>query len=76
MEAGAIDSRRRLGGLDMINAGMVEQELQQSRAIRIAAEAACCDVEEILEDIERSRPFWQRLVQSHVVETVPLPLAA
>ena len=52
----------------MINAGMVEQELQQARAIRVAAEAACCDVEEMLEDIERSRPFWQRLAPIQLAE--------
>jgi hypothetical protein len=52
--------------------------LQQARTVRLAAEAACCDIEDMLWDIERSRCLWQRLAQSIAMEEEQtlLPLAA
>jgi hypothetical protein len=62
----------------MIDASMVVQELRQARAVRMAAEEACCDIEEMLWDIERSRHLWRRLVRTNAAaeERVQLPLAA
>ena len=62
----------------MIDASMIANELQHARSVRLAAEPACCDVEEMLWDIERSRQLWQRLAQSVAIERerALLPLAA
>jgi hypothetical protein len=62
----------------MIDATTVTNELQQARMARIAAEAACCDIEEMLWDMQRSRRLWHRLPQTDaaVEAGAALPLAA
>ncbi len=45
----------------MIDAMTVAHELEQARACRMAAEAACSDVEELLGEMQRSPAIWQRL---------------
>ena len=45
----------------MIDAMTVAHELEQARSIRLAAEAACCDVEELLDEMQRGPTIWQRL---------------
>jgi hypothetical protein len=60
----------------------LEFELAQARAARREAEDACCDVEELLWEVERT---WRRLAQVEAPEPLalaldeslaPLPLAA
>lgn len=61
----------------MIDVFMVAEELQQARAVRLAAEEACCDIEKMIEDIARSRLYWQNLVPTILAdEQKALPLAA
>jgi hypothetical protein len=45
----------------MIDAMTVAHELEHARTIRLAAEAACSDVEELLDEMQRSPAVWQRL---------------
>jgi len=45
----------------MIDAMTVAHELEQARSIRLAAEAAYCDVEELLDEMQRGPTIWQRL---------------
>lgn len=72
----------------MIDAMTVAHELEQARACRMAAEAACSDVEELLGEMQRSPMIWQRLTMAEgcdelrlIVETpmvaaaVPQPMA-
>jgi len=66
----------------MIDAMTVAHELQQARTIRLAAEAACSDVEELLGEMQRGPAVWQRLALTEggdelrlVVETQPVPPA-
>jgi hypothetical protein len=63
----------------------LEFELAQARAARREAEDACCDVEELLWEVERGPRTWRRLAQVEAPEPLalaldeslaPLPLAA
>lgn len=45
----------------MIDAMTVARELEQARSTRLAAEAACNDVEELLGEMQRGPAIWQRL---------------
>ena len=45
----------------MIDAMTVAHELEHARAIRMAAEAACSDVEELLGEMQRGPAIWHRL---------------
>jgi hypothetical protein len=65
----------------MIDAMMVAHELEQARSIRLAAEAACSDVEELLGEMQRGPAVWQRLALTEgadelrlVVEAPPTPV--
>jgi hypothetical protein len=45
----------------MVDLHAVEIELQNARKVRIRAELACCDIEELTEEIRRSHhAFMQR----------------
>lgn len=64
----------------MIDAMTVAHELQQARTIRLAAEAACSDVEELLGEMQRGPAVWQRLSLTEggdelrlIVEAPPVP---
>ncbi|MEJ2623445.1 MAG: hypothetical protein P8Z80_02560 [Pseudolabrys sp.] len=64
----------------MIDAMTVAHELQQARTIRLAAEAACSDVEELLGEMQRGPAVWQRLALTEggdelqlIVEAPPAP---
>ena len=66
----------------MIDAMTVAHELQQARTIRLAAEAACSDVEELLGEMQRGPAVWQRLALTEggdelrlIVEAPPVPPA-
>jgi hypothetical protein len=45
----------------MIDAMTVTHELEHARACRLAAEAACCDLEELLWEMQRGTAIWRRL---------------
>jgi hypothetical protein len=45
----------------MIDAMTVTHELEHARAIRLAAEAAYSDVEELLDEMQRGPAVWRRL---------------
>jgi hypothetical protein len=72
----------------MIDTTALRLEVAQARAARLQAEDACCDVEELLWDVERGPRTWRRLAQVDAPEPVeltqvadtseppPLPLAA
>ena len=44
----------------MVDAKAVEIELNNARAARINAELACCDVEELAEEIRQTNPAFIR----------------
>jgi hypothetical protein len=46
----------------MVDLKAVEIELHNARQARINAELACCDVEELAEDIRRSHLAFMRLI--------------
>jgi hypothetical protein len=46
----------------MVDFQTVEIELQNARRARINAELACCDVEELAEEIRQSRDAFMRLI--------------
>jgi hypothetical protein len=48
----------------MIDFKAVELELSNARRARIAAELACCDVEEFAESIRQSQAIWMRKVSA------------
>jgi hypothetical protein len=48
---------------EMIDLKAVEAELHRARAARIQAELACCDVEELAEEIRRAHLAFLRLTQ-------------
>lgn len=64
----------------MIDAMTVAQELEQARSIRLAAEAACSDVEELLGEMQQGPTVWQRLTMAEGADDelrliVELPMA-
>jgi hypothetical protein len=46
----------------MVDLQTVEMELQNARQARINAELACCDVEELAEEIRQSHDAFMRLL--------------
>jgi hypothetical protein len=46
----------------MVDLQTVEIELQNARQARINAELACCDVEELAEEIRQSHHAFMRLI--------------
>jgi hypothetical protein len=46
----------------MIDLQTVETELQNARRARINAELACCDIEELAEEIRQSHRAFMRLI--------------
>ena len=46
----------------MIDFQTVETELQNARQARINAELACCDIEELAEEIRQSHRAFMRLI--------------
>ncbi len=56
----------------MIDAVTVAHELQQARAIRLAAEAAVSDVEELLGEMQRGATVWRRLALTEGAEELRL----
>ena len=49
-------------GDSMVDLQTVEIELQNARQARINAELACCDVEELAEEIRQSHHAFMRLI--------------
>ena len=60
----------------MIDAMTVAQELEQARSIRLAAEAACSDVEELLWEMQRGPAIWQRLALTEGADELRLIVEA
>jgi len=61
----------------MVESKALANELQQARAARIEAEAAWCDVEELLWEVQHGLRYWRRLAQVDAgVVTDPPRLAA
>ena len=60
----------------MIDTAELKFELAKARAAREHAEDACCDVEELLWQVERGPRTWRRLAQVEVPEPVELTRAA
>jgi len=61
----------------MIDTKALRFEVAHARAARQEAEEACCDVEELLWEVERGPRAWRRLAQVDAGELgAPLPLAA
>ena len=60
----------------MIDTVMFAQELEQARAIRLAAEAACHDVEELLGEMQRGPTIWQRLTMAEGADELHLVVEA
>lgn len=48
----------------MIDFEAVEIELHNARQARIDAELACCDIEELAEEIRQSHPAFMRLMMA------------
>jgi hypothetical protein len=46
----------------MVDLQTVEMELQSARQARINAELACCDIEELAEEIRQSHGAFMRLL--------------
>jgi hypothetical protein len=46
----------------MVDLQTIEIELQNARQARIKAEMACCDIEELAEEIRQSRHAFMRLI--------------
>ena len=49
-------------GSTMVDNQAVEVELQNARQARINAELACCDIEELTEEIRQSHHAFMRLI--------------
>jgi hypothetical protein len=47
----------------MIDSKAVASELEQARTARLAAEAAWCDCEELLWEVQHGPRYWRRLAQ-------------
>jgi hypothetical protein len=45
----------------MIDSKALAEKLQQARAARLEAEDACCDVEELLWEVQHGPRYWRRL---------------
>ncbi|RAI45048.1 hypothetical protein [Rhodoplanes roseus] len=45
----------------MIDAGALQQELQQARKARLEAHASACDIETLLDTVRGSHRAWYRL---------------
>jgi hypothetical protein len=60
----------------MIDAMTVAQELAHARSIRLAAEAACSDVEELLGEMQRGSAVWRRLALAEGGDEVRLLVEA
>ena len=56
----------------MIDAMTVAHELEHARSIRLAAEAACSDVEELLWEMQRGPAIWHRLALTEGAEELRL----
>jgi hypothetical protein len=66
----------RLREVSMIDAMTVAHELAQARSIRLAAEAACSDVEELLWEMQRGPAIWQRLALTEGADELRLLVEA
>jgi hypothetical protein len=53
----------------MVDRKIVANELQKARDARFAAEDACCDVEELLWEVQHGPRYWRRLAQVDAGET-------
>jgi len=60
----------------MIDAMMVAHELEQARSIRLAAEAACNDVEELLDEMQHGPAIWRRLALTEGADDLHLVVEA
>jgi len=60
----------------MIHAMTVAHELEHARAIRLAAEAACSDVEELLDEMQHGPAVWQRLTMAEGADDYHLVVEA
>jgi hypothetical protein len=62
----------------MIDSKAVASELKHARTARLRAEAAWCEVEELLWEVQHSPRYWQRLALVDVEhdEDASPPLAA
>ena len=58
----------------MIDSKALASELQQARAARLQAEAAWCEVEELLWQVQRGPRYWRRLAQVDAGDDEPPPL--
>ncbi len=50
----------------MIDSKALAQEVEQARAARLEAEEACCDVEELLWEVQHGPRYWRRLALADV----------
>ena len=60
----------------MIDAVTVAHELEHARAIRLAAEAACSDVEELLCEMQHGQEVWLRLALTEGADDLHLVVDA
>lgn len=60
----------------MIDATTVAHELENTRVIRLAAEAACSDVEELLGEMQRGPAIWHRLALTEGADDLRLVVEA
>jgi len=60
----------------MIDSKAVASELKHARAVRLRAEAAWCEVEELLWEVQHSPRYWRRLALVDIEddEIMPPPL--
>jgi len=56
----------------MIERKIVAEELVQARSARLAAEDACCEVEETLWETQRGPRYWRRIALSEPSDEVRL----
>ncbi len=47
----------------MIDSKALAQEVERARLARCEAEDACCDVEELLWEVQHGPRYWRRLAQ-------------
>jgi hypothetical protein len=52
----------------MIDRKALASELQQARAARLQAEAAWCEVEELLWEVQRGPRYWRRIALDEAVD--------
>jgi hypothetical protein len=62
----------------MIDSKALASQLKQARTARLRVEAASCEVEELLWEVQHGPRYWRRLAQVDVEddEKVSPPLAA